>query len=474
MSLSSSISNALSGLAVSSRAAQLVSSNLANAMNENYSRQEIELGSAREGGAVISGISRIVDAALLADRRNALAGLGLSSERANGARALEQIIGTPDDPSSLPAHVNSFDAALRFLESDPGSDIRLREVVSTGVALSERLGMAQTSIQSQRMSADRQIGQELETLHANLQQIVALNSHIVEANVNGRDANAFLDQRQTLIDQVSELIPLREMPRAHGAVSLVSANGMMLIEASAVSFDFTRSNLIQPHMTVENGQLSGVSVDGTAIDMASPTNALGGGRLQALFEVRDQTAPQAQDQIDAFALDLAERFHDLPGDTSAPIGAAGLFTDNGARADLANSSGLAGRLSINGSVDPDRGGEVWRLRSGLNAAVEGASADATLISDMIAALAQTLPASGTIFEHAASLTSSSAQVTANLERSESFANAQYEQLTQMQLANGVDTDSELQKLMTIETHYAANAKVIQTIDEMLATIMRIN
>ena len=473
MSLSSSISNALSGLAVSSRAAQLVSSNLANAMNENYSRQEIELASAREGGAVISGIGRIVDTALLADSRNARAGFNLSSERADSARALERIVGSPDDPSSLPAHVNSFDAALRFLESDPSSDIRLREVVSTASALSERLVQAEVSIQSERLSAERQISQELSLLNANLQQIVELNDQIVAANVNRRDSNALLDQRQMLIDQVSALVAVREMQRSHGAVSLVSGNGMMLIDVSAVSFDFTRANQILPHMSFENGQLSGVSIDGDTLNMSS-SGPLAGGRLQAFFEVRDQTAPQAQEQIDAFALDLAARFHDLPNDLTMLPGQPGLFTDNGARADVANQSGLAGRLSLNGSVDPFQGGELWRLRGGLNALTEGASGNAALITDMISALSLQSPAKGSIFDHAASLTSNASQLTASFEQKESFANAQFQQLTNMHLQNGVDTDSELQKLLTIETHYAANAKVIQTIDEMLSTILRIN
>lgn len=334
MSLSSSLSNALSGLSVTSRTAQLVSSNLANALNEGYARREIELGGAQGGGVFVSGINRFVDAALLSDRRNAQSSLALSSERARVTDTLEQVIGLPDDPYSISAHLNQFDASLRFLESEPNSEVRLRDTLATASALSRRLNASQNHIQAERLAADRQIATGVETLNTSLQQIAMLNERIVSANVNGRDANTLLDERQTLIDQVSELVPVREMPRAQGAVSLVTGNGMMLIENSAVTFEFTRTNQILPHMSIENAQLNALELDGEKLDLGSNTGPLSGGRLQALFQVRDTIAPDAQDRVDAFALDLAGRFHDLPGDLGTVAGAPGLFTDDGARVDV--------------------------------------------------------------------------------------------------------------------------------------------
>ncbi|MGH1576162.1 flagellar hook-associated protein FlgK [Planktotalea sp.] len=474
MSLSSSISNALSGLSVTSRAAQLVSENLANAMDANFSRRGLELTSSREGGASISGVHRFVDAALLSDRRNGLARAGLATESASSARALEQVIGSPDDPSSIPALLNNFDASLRFLEGDAGSEIRLKDTFASAKALANRLNSAQDSIQAQRLNADQKIASEVRSLNANLRQIVDLNEQIVAANVNGRDANALLDQRQKLIDSVSEIVPVREMPRNHGSTSLVTANGMMLVDDSAVEIEFSSANQILPHMTFQAGHLGGLEIDGQTIPFTSDTSPLAGGRLNALFEIRDTLAPKAQDQIDAFALDLATRFHELPRDSDVTLGAPGLFTDDGARVEQADQVGLAGRLQINLNVDPDQGGALWRLRSGMNAATALPPGDASIVTEMIAALGMQSPSSGTLFEHAASLTSNAAQTSSSLENEESFANARLSQLTQMQLQNGVDTDAELQKLLSIEMNYAANAKVIQTIDEMFATIMRIN
>lgn len=56
---------------------------------------------------------------------------------------------------------------------------------------------------------------------------------------------------------------------------------------------------------------------------------------------------------------------------------------------------------------------------------------------------------------------------------ESYANARQDALTGAFLAEGVDTDQELQKLLQIEQAYAANARVITTIDEMIQQLLRL-
>jgi hypothetical protein len=65
MSISSALGNALSGLTVSSRSADVVSSNIANAMTEGYGVRSLDIGSrigARDGsGAQVLGVLRDSD-----------------------------------------------------------------------------------------------------------------------------------------------------------------------------------------------------------------------------------------------------------------------------------------------------------------------------------------------------------------------------------------------------------------------------
>ena len=44
---------------------------------------------------------------------------------------------------------------------------------------------------------------------------------------------------------------------------------------------------------------------------------------------------------------------------------------------------------------------------------------------------------------------------------------------EQELLNGVDTDQEMQKLLLIEQSYAANARVIQVVDDMMRRLMEI-
>jgi hypothetical protein len=59
MSISGAVANALSGLTASARSAEVISSNIANAMTDGYGRREVVLGfrRARRGTARASGLS---------------------------------------------------------------------------------------------------------------------------------------------------------------------------------------------------------------------------------------------------------------------------------------------------------------------------------------------------------------------------------------------------------------------------------
>lgn len=480
MSLTGSISNALSGLVATSRAAQLVSSNLANALTEGYSRRELELTASswtNLGGVQVAGVRRVSDLALLADKRSAGADLGFHSPSSEAARSLVAIFGAPDDASSLSGHLSRFDSALRFAESSPESQTRLGEVVASASALVRFLGEAEQRVQELRTRADRQIGDAVQSLNATLKEVEQLNKQIVAANIKGHDSAPLLDTRQSLIDEISQLVPVREMPKSDGSVTLVTQSGLLLVEGSAVEIAFSETNLIMPHMTAQNGLLGSPSIDGLPIGVAGGQADLSGGRLAGLFAVRDTLLTQAQTQLDAFAFDLSERFNDLPADSSLAPGSAGLFTDAGGRTDALSMTGLSGRLELNAVVDPAQAGELWRLRDGLYAASSGSTGQAEILSSMIEKLGETRAGpgafvDGNLFEHAAEMVSQLAQRQMQSDQSISFASARHEQFQQRQLELGVDTDAELQKLLAIETNYAANAKVLQTVDEMMNSILR--
>ena len=481
MSISSALSASLSGLTASSRAAELVSSNVANALTPGYVRRDLGLAARELGGTGqgvwITGVSRDVDRILLSDRRISEANVGDKGARAKFFQTTETVFGTPEKAGSLGDLIARFDSSLIEAASRPESTARLSTVLGSAQAVAQKLQSSSDSLQNARQTADQSINNQVGHLNDALIKVRDLNVQITASTVAGRDSSALQDLRQQQIDSISAIVPLREMARENGAVALYSTGGLALLDGKPVAFGFAPVGLILPDMTHASGALSGLTVNGRPTDV-SATGMLAGGALVAAFDVRDVLAPKAQTELDAVARNLMERFSSAGLDPTIAVGAPGLFTDQGAAFDPAEEVGLAGRIALNAAVDPAKGGEVWRLRDGLGATTPGNSGASALLSAMQAALsAQSVPASGATTGNR-SFSSLSAEMVSGIstarlssEAEVSFSTARATALQEQEMANSVDTDQEMQKLLLIEQSYAANAKVMQTVDDLLKILM---
>lgn len=481
MSISSALSNALSGLTASSRNAQVVSTNLANALTPGYAPRELELSAQGAGGVSIQGISRNVDPGLLADRRLADAELAYSEVRAGFLADLERLTGTPDQPGSLSGRLSAFEASLVTAANKPEEETRLQAVALRAGELAVAMNEVSREIQGLRTAAEAEIEQAVTDVNTFLGQIRALNTRIVEANNSGRNTAAFQDQRRVAIDKLAELVPVRLAPRDNGAVAIYTPGGATLLDGRPSELTFTASNVIMPHMTLEDGLLDGLTINGIEVRPSGFRSPIDGGRLAGLFELRDSLATDAQTQLDAVARDLVTRFQDPALDATRTPGDPGLFTDDGSAFDPVDEPGIAGRIAVNAAVDPDQGGKLWRLRDGLGATTPGAAGDAGLLQNLAAAL--TAPAglaSGDLGStarsaegHLSTLISRFGQERLTLDQNVAFATANQAGLEEAELELGVDTDAEMQRLLMIEQAYSANARMIKVIDEMIDALMRI-
>ncbi|MCL4188867.1 MAG: flagellar hook-associated protein FlgK [Rhodobacteraceae bacterium] len=484
MSVSASLSNALSGLTAAARAAEVVASNVANARTEGYGRRELMLSSrtvtSSGSGVRIDGVQRHVNDALIADRRIAAASAGGAGLPAAFHSRIEARIGAPDAPGSVGARIAAFEARLVEAASRPDSETRLRAVLDAAGSLAATLGDVSREVQAARMEAEGAIARDVALVNDTLAQVAALNAQIRGLVAGERDPSALMDQRQALVDRIAEVVPLREVARDHGQVALFTPGGAILLDGTAAPLGFARAGAITADMTAGSGGLSGLTLNGQPLSTAGH-GPVGGGRLAAAFAVRDRLAPEAQERLDALARDLVERLADPAADPSLAPGAAGLFTDAGAAFDPAAEVGLAGRLRVNALADPARGGAIWRLRDGLGAAAPGPAGDGAGLARLAAALdTPRSPVSGGFLGGAHSLAGLAGEVLSlvagsrlSAEAEASFTAARAEALAVLEAEGGVDTDQELQLLIMIEKTYAANARVIRTVDEMLSTLLGI-
>ncbi len=484
MSISGTLSSALSGLSAAAKAAELVSSNLANATTPGYARRELQttartVGSTGQGVQIV-GVSRAVNLPLLSDRRLAQSSAGDADARAAFYQRLEISLGTPDQAFSINGRVAAFDAALTEAVSHPESEPRLSNVLSSARSLASQITAASKDVQAARTAADHDIAGQVSALNTALDRAAKLNTQIRKNTGVGQDVSALLDQRQQVIDSIAKIIPLREIQDDGGTVSLYTPTGAVLLNGSPAVFGFAPTTTIEPGMALGAG-LSGLTLNGSPIATAGENALIAGGSLAAGFAVRDELGVKAQGQLDAIARDLVERFADPALDPTRAPGDAGFFTDAGAAFDPLNEVGLSQRLLVNAAADPDQGGALWRLRDGLGALVPGAAGNSALLTDLRGALTrQRQPASGGFMAGARSLStlagdllSSAASNRLTAEGEATYTRTKLETFTAMEAEGGVDSDQEMQSLLQIEQAYAANAKVIKSVDEMIQILLEI-
>ena len=484
MTISGALTNALSGLRAAGRGAEVVSSNISNALTPGYGRRVLGLSSSTigdYGGVRVDGIMRIVDASLAADKRLA----GSEQQNAQGSadffQRVEMLLGTPDNPSSMTARLADLENALITAASRPDATERLDAAVFQAKGLASSLRATSDGIQEARGVADRTIAGQVDQLNVSLEQVVALNQQITALQVQGGNIAGLQDQRQGIIDAISNLVPVREVPRDNGQIALYSTGGAVLLDGTAATVGFEPSNVVTPYMSVGAGTLSGLTINGTPVRTGTDNGVLRGGALGAQFNIRDELGVEAQEQVDAIARDLVMRFQDPAVDATLAPTDAGLFSDSGGAFDPVNERGLSSRLELNAAVDPDQGGHSWRMRDGLNAVLPGTAGNASLLQNLSTVLNDPrVPASGGFSGGAFTLTGLAAAVTSGIgssrtiaEQQLSFASARLSELTERQLADGVDTDEEIQRLLIIEQAYAANARVVEAVDEMMQTMLRL-
>jgi flagellar hook-associated protein 1 len=476
MSISQALSNSMTGLGANGRMAEVISANIANALTEGYGRRSVDL-QARPltGGVQVIGIARQADPALLTDRRDADGALARDGARAGALARLEQLFSGEGAAGSIAGRLTALDQSLISAAADPASDSRLNTVLQRLGQVTDALAAGERGIQDLRQDADAAIANQVGRLNSALQGVETLNEQIARARATGSDPNAMIDQRQALIDDIATIVPLREMPRDDGRVLLYTRSGQMLLDRRAATFGFTPSPVITADMTLAGGTLNGLTLNGQPLTPAG-AGRLTGGSLQAAFDQRDQTLVTAQTDLDALAADLIRRFETPAADPTRGPGAPGLLTDGGAPFDPLDPVGLAGRLSVNALADPTRGGALFRLRDGIGATAPGPTGRATQIENWLSALDRPV-ALGTggpgrsAAGHAADFAAGLGLSRVSAEEAQGFAAARQTALKDRELAQGVDSDQEMQRLLLVEQAYAANARVIQTVDGLMQLLL---
>jgi flagellar hook-associated protein 1 len=481
MTLSIALGNAGSGLAATARAVQIASGNVANAQTPGYAPRHLQLTAALPGaqgaGVRVNGDIRLIDPALDGLLRTSGAARAEADTRLAFWTGVEGAFGLPEAPGSLAGALARLSSALIAAAERPDLDSRLAAVERAAADLAHGIGRIEAEIQDQRRTADAGIARDARALDDGLARLHRQNLDIAALRARGQSTLDLEDARDLLLAELSEIVPLRSHARPDGQWLVFTEGGQVLLDLQPVRIGFQPVPALGAGMTRGAGDLSGLTVNGREVEVGQG-GPMAGGRLSAGFALRDVDAPAVQAALDQIAANLVARFEDQATDPSRPPGAPGLFTDQGLALAVQPAPGLAGRLALNALVSPGSGGSLQALRDGLGAPLPGPPGNGAQIGRLLAALDRPLavtpgaPLRSMAAEIDATLSTVGQSRLAAADRA-TYAASIETGLRDRQRAGGVDIDAEMRRLLELEIAYAANARVLRVVDEMLKRLLEI-
>jgi flagellar hook-associated protein 1 FlgK len=483
MSLTSALGIAQRSLLNTARQTSVVSQNITNAQNPDYSRRSALLVSTAPGASVVS-IQRATSTALFKSNLAALSSHTAQTTLITGLDNLALQVNGADNARSASTLIGKFQEALQSYATTPSSENLAENAVEAARQLAKALNDGSTAIQSYRSQTDQDISSSVSELNDLLSQFERANREVIQATQTGADGSDALDQRDALLKQISELVPISTSTRAGNDMMITTTSGITLFETVPRNVSFQP---IQAYSPTTEG--NAIYIDGVPLSAGSGANTTAAGSLAAMIQMRDEVTVTMQDQLDEIARGLISSMAETDATGSGLPALTGLFTWSGGPAlpaDGAITPGLAGDIRVNPAVDSTAGGDVTLLRDGgINGAdyIANTTGGASF-SDLVYIYSEKLdapmafdPAAGIDLNASVTGFASSAISWLELGRQQatSAAEVRNAQLirTSEALSNetGVNIDQEMALLLDLEHSYQASARLIQAVDEMLSSLM---
>lgn len=290
------------GLYASSAALNTTAHNASNATTEGYSRQKVTMqagvpvsvyskaGMSGSGVTVVS-IERERNVYYDEKYRTSNTAYGCYKAQEYYLSAIETYFNeSAPDSKGVTSAFSTFYTALEDLKNNPSDSTTRTQAKEAANNLTEYVNYLAQSLQKVQREADDDIKITVDRINAIASQVATLNKQINTLELQGGMANDLRDQRDLLIDELSEYcnVSVNEIYMGDDKTTLnqyvVKVDGVTLVDSYIY-------NTIE--LENEEGHINMNDVDnlyklkwsnGEDFNMSSPTL---GGKLQALLQVRD-------------------------------------------------------------------------------------------------------------------------------------------------------------------------------------------
>ncbi|MGE3333837.1 MAG: flagellar hook-associated protein FlgK [Rhodospirillaceae bacterium] len=310
MSLNLALTSAISGLQTAQAGLDVISNNIANVQTEGYTRKQFQPQSivlaGMGAGVALGDIVNKVDQNLLRDLRGQKSQLGLLQTQNSYFRRVQDTFGTTQSNSSISNQLNKMQQDFTTLTASPETVSQQLAAVQAGVSTARNLSDMSKTVQTLRMNADVEIEQSVQTINSQLNTIAFLNDQVAFNAATNRQTEDLEDKRDVALNKLAEQIDIRYFKNANGSLTVFTSDGTTLVDSSAVPMSHAALTQVGPATSYAGGDFNGIFAGVRDI-----TNSIRGGKLKGLIEMRDNTLPDMQAQLDELARALKDQVNQV-------------------------------------------------------------------------------------------------------------------------------------------------------------------
>jgi flagellar hook-associated protein 1 len=451
VSINSILNTGVRGMTASQLGTSVASNNVSNAATVGYTRREANI---LPDQALVrsNGGSRVVEPFIQKRLLNSQSSSGEASAQRVAVDVLDSVFSEGD--GSIGSALDAFQVSMQSLASSPQDSATRQQVLSNGQALSNAFQNASAQIDSARTDAASRATMGVSEVNQRLHQIADIGKEIQAAEGNGAEASDLRDQRDLLIAEVAERVPVQVMEHGNGRISLSLGGAHQMVSPEGDVSELVAKASDNGSIRIEK-KVAGMMVD---VSDTMTSGSIGG-------QIKASTGPlaEAKQKLDQLAFDVASSYNQVHTEGVGLDGVGGreLFSPAGTVVDAAKNFSVASGMSAD--------------------KIAAATEAGTLPSDnrnalKLAGLAAAPIAFGgqTVTEALASLVGFAGGVVQNASQSETFATGALEQVQSIRdNVSGVSSDEEMVQIMKYQRAYQASLKVIQVADEMYADLLRL-
>jgi len=283
---------------------EVTGNNIANANTPYYSRQRIQqvtglsvnIGGVQIGtGVEVADVQRIYDSFLGFQLYGAKSGQSDYQLRQQIYTRMESVI-YPSDTSNLGLDMDEFFNKLHDVSLQPSGGSERLTVLGAGNQLIQTFHSMHQSLEAESRYANVQLEGYRDKVNDIAEEIANVNKEIVRIQSGGSSPNSLLDQRDRLINELSEYVDVTVIEQDFGSVAILVSGRQSLVDGGD-------SYSLELELDADDHNFYKVTLQGSNL-----TDIIQGGKINAVLETRSQTA-KSMDELNMLAAGLVKEFN---------------------------------------------------------------------------------------------------------------------------------------------------------------------